>query len=147
MKVINITPKFHDIQLDLKGTNFTSTLSSWAYKDDELCFLLDTGPTSSLDTLRNALSKIGIKENDLKYILISHIHQDHAGGVGELIKFFPKAQIICHPKGIKHLINPKKLWEGSLKVLGKVAELYGKILPVPEDRIYYQEELANGKIK
>jgi len=147
MKIIKITPSFHDIQLDLKGTNFTSTLSSWAYKDDKLCFLLDTGPTSAIDKLKYALKKIGIKENDLKYILISHIHQDHAGGVGELIKSFPKAQVICHPRGIKHLINPKKLWEGSLKVLGKVAELYGEIIPVPEDRIYYQEELANGKIK
>ena len=147
MKIIKISPNFHDIQLDLKGTNFTSTLSSWAYKDDNLCFLLDTGPTSTIDTLKYALNKIGIKENDLSYILISHIHQDHAGGVGELIKSFPKAQVICHPRGIKHLINPKKLWEGTLKVLGKVAELYGEIIPVPEDRIYYQEELANGKIK
>jgi len=147
MKIIKITPNFYDIQLDLKGTNFTSTLSSWAYKDDELCFLLDTGPTATIDTLKYALNKIGIKENDLNYILISHIHQDHAGGVGELIKSFPKAQVICHPRGIKHLINPKKLWEGSLKVLGKVAELYGEIIPVPEDRIFYQEELANGKIR
>ncbi|MHA1987511.1 MAG: MBL fold metallo-hydrolase [Promethearchaeota archaeon] len=147
MKIIKITPHFHDIQLELKGTNFTSTLSSWVYKDDKLCFLLDTGPTSSLDSLKKALYRINIKENDLQYILISHIHQDHAGGVGELIKFFPKAQVICHPRGIKHLIEPKKLWEGSLKVLGKVAELYGKIIPVPKDRIYYQEEIANGKIK
>jgi glyoxylase-like metal-dependent hydrolase (beta-lactamase superfamily II) len=147
MNIIKITPNFYDIQLDLKGTNFTSTLSSWAYKDDKICFLLDTGPTSSLDSLKYALNKIGIKENDLKYILISHIHQDHAGGVGKLIKFFPKAQVICHPRGIKHLIDPKRLWEGSLKVLGKVAELYGEIIPVPEDRIYYQEELANGKIR
>ena len=147
MKTIKITPNFYDIQLDLKGTNFTSTLSSWVYKDENLCFLLDTGPTSSLDSLKYALNKIGIKENDLQYVLISHIHQDHAGGVGRLIEIFPKAQVICHPRGIKHLINPKRLWEGSLKVLGKVAELYGKITPVPEERIFYQEEIAKGRIK
>ncbi|MHA2038163.1 MAG: MBL fold metallo-hydrolase [Promethearchaeota archaeon] len=147
MNIIKITSNFYDIQLDLKGTDSTSTLSSWVYKDKNLCFLLDTGPTSSLETLRNALDKVGIKKNDLQYILISHIHQDHAGGVGKLIEFFPKAQVICHPRGIKHLINPKKLWEGSLKVLGKVAELYGEITPVPEDRIVYQEEIAEGKIR
>ncbi len=147
MKIVNITSNFHDIQLDLKGTNFTSTLSSWAFKDDNLCFLVDTGPTSAIDSLKIALDKIGIKKNDLKYILITHIHQDHAGGVGKLIKSFPRAQIICHPKGIKHLINPKKLWEGSLKVLGKVAELYGEIIPVPEERIGYQEEVGNGSIR
>lgn len=146
MNIIKVASYLYDIQLDLKGTNFTSTLSSWAYKDDNLCFLVDTGPKSSLDTLKHALEQIGIKENDLNYILLTHIHMDHAGGVGELIKFFPKAQVICHPKGIKHLINPKKLWEGSLKVLGKVAELYGEIIPVPEDRIGYQDEVANGRI-
>jgi glyoxylase-like metal-dependent hydrolase (beta-lactamase superfamily II) len=147
MEIIKITSNFHEIQLDLQGTNFTSTLSCWVYKDDKLCFLLDTGPTSSIINLKNALKNVGISENDLNYIMISHIHQDHAGGVGELIKSFPKAQVICHPRGIKHLINPGKLWEGSLKVLGKVAELYGEIVPVPEDRIYYQEEIANGRIR
>ena len=147
MNIINISPNFHDIQLDLKGTNFTSTLSSWAYKNDSLCFLVDTGPTSAIGSLKLALDKIGIKENDLKYILLTHIHMDHAGGVGELLKSFPKARVICHPKGIKHLINPKRLWMGSLKVLGKVAELYGEIIPVPEDRISYQGEVANGRIR
>ncbi|MFW9896752.1 MAG: MBL fold metallo-hydrolase [Candidatus Thorarchaeota archaeon] len=147
MNIIKISSDFHEIQLDLKGTNFTSTLSSWVFKDDDLCFLLDTGPTSSLDSMKLALRKIGIQQNDLQYILISHIHQDHAGGIGKLINSFPKAQVICHPRGIKHLINPKRLWEGSLKVLGKVAELYGEIFPVPEDRIFYQETIANDRIK
>jgi len=138
MNIINIASNLYDIQLDLKGTNFTSTLSSWVYKDDDLCFIVDTGPTSVIDSLKLALNKIGFEKNDLKYIFLSHIHMDHAGGVGELIKYFPKAHVICHPKGIKHLINPKKLWEGSLKVLGKVAELYGEIIPIPEDRISYR---------
>ena len=147
MKIINITPNFHDIQLDLKGTNFTSTLSSWVYKDDNLCFLLDTGPMSSLDSLKFALNKIGIIKNDLQYIFLSHIHMDHAGGVGELIKLYPNAQVVCHPKGIKHLINPEKLYEGSIKVLGEVAKLYGKITPVPEERLTFQEYFGEGKIK
>ena len=147
MEIIKITPNFYDIQLDLKGTNFTSILSSYAYKDDRLCFLVDTGPTSSIASLKQALDELSIKENDLKYIFLSHIHMDHAGGVGELIKSFPNAQVICHPKGIKHLINPERLWEGSIKVLGEVAKLYGEITPVPEERIIYQEYIANGRIK
>ncbi len=147
MKIVRISPSLHDIQLDLKGTNFTSILSSWAYKDDSLCFLVDTGPTSSIESLKYALKELKIKENDLKYIFLSHIHIDHAGGVGELIKSFPKAQIICHPKGIKHLINPAKLYEGSIKVLGEVARLYGNITPVPEERILYQEYIDDGRIK
>jgi len=147
MNIINVGSKLYDIQLDLKGADFTSNLSSWVYKDENLCFLVDTGPTSVIDSLKHALDKVGIKRNDLNYVLLTHIHMDHAGGVGKLIKSFPRAQVICHPKGIKHLINPKKLWKGSLKVLGKVAESYGEIIPVPEDRICYQQDIANGKIK
>ncbi|MHA1912794.1 MAG: MBL fold metallo-hydrolase [Promethearchaeota archaeon] len=147
MKIIKITPNLYDIRLELPGTNFTSILSSWVYKDDRLCFLVDTGPTSSIGSLKQALDELGIKKNDLQYIFLSHIHMDHAGGVGELIKSFPNAQVICHPKGIKHLINPEKLWEGSIKILGEVAKLYGKINPVPEERIIYRKYFADEKIK
>ena len=147
MNIINVASNLYDIQLDLKGTNFTSTLSSWAYKDENLCFLVDTGPKSAINSLKHALDEIGIKEKDLNYILLTHIHLDHAGGVGELIKLFPQAQVICHPKGIKHLINPERLWEGSLKVLGDVARAYGKMMPVPEDQIEFQKFIYDGKIK
>jgi len=147
MNIINAAPNLFDIRLGLKGTNFTSLLSSWVYKDKDLCFLVDPGPSSVIDSLKQALNTLGISNIDLKFILITHAHMDHAGGVGELIKYFPQAQVICHPRGIKHLVNPEKLWKGSLKVLGEVARLYGEITPVPEDRIKYQEFVANGKIE
>ncbi|KKK42972.1 MAG: hypothetical protein Lokiarch_30830, partial [Candidatus Lokiarchaeum sp. GC14_75] len=70
-----------------------------------------------------------------------------AGGVGELIKSFSGAKIICHPRAFKHLINPERLWEGSLKVLGDVAKSYGKMEPVSEDRIEFQKIIYNGRIK
>ena len=147
MNIINAAPNLFDIRLGLKGTDFTSLLSSWVYKDKDLCFLVDPGPSSVIDSLKQALDTLGISNIDLKFILITHAHMDHAGGVGELIKYFPQAQVICHPRGIKHLVNPEKLWKGSLKVLGEVARLYGEITPVPEDRIKYQEFVANGKIE
>ena len=122
-------------------------IDTWVYKDDNLCFLVDPGPNVTIDLLKKSLDQLKIKENKLNYILLTHPHIDHAGGVGKLLKFFPQAKIICHPIGIKHLIDPKKLWEGSLRVLGKAAEYYGKIDPVPEDRIGYQENIENGLIK
>ena len=147
MSIINAAPNLYDVRLGLKGTNFTSLLSSWVYKDKELCFLVDPGPTSVVDSLKQALDTLGIGKTDLDCILLTHIHMDHAGGTGELIKSFPNSQVICHPRGIKHLINPKKLWEGSLKVLGDVAELYGQITPVPKNRISNKKFVANGKIE
>jgi len=133
------------------GTNLNfinlDFINTWVYSDDELCFLVDPGPTVTTNSLKNSLDQIKIRKNDLDYILLTHPHIDHAGGVGKLLNFFPQAKIICHPKGIKHLINPKKLWEGSLRVLGKAAEFYGRIEPVPEDRIEYQEKIENGLIQ
>lgn len=147
MKVIRINENLFDIRLDFKQTNTENFLSTWVYKDQELCFLVDCGPTSSIDSLVFGLSEIGVERSNLNYILLTHIHMDHAGGVGHLLQHFPRASVVCHPRGVKHLINPQKLWEGSKKVLGNVAEWYGKIKPVPKDRFYRKEKLANGKIK
>ncbi|MFW9824473.1 MAG: MBL fold metallo-hydrolase [Candidatus Thorarchaeota archaeon] len=147
MSISKVAPYLYDVRLSIPGTDFTSLLSSWVYYDENLCFLVDPGPYVVIDSLYKALQSIGIRNSELKYVLLTHIHMDHAGGVGELIRSFPRAQVICHPRGIKHLIDPKQLWEGSLKVLGQVAKLYGKITPVPEDRIRSRDFVGNGKIK
>ena len=131
---------------NLKFINLDNFINTWVYNSDNLCFLVDPGPTVFIKSLKKSLDYLKIEKNDLNYILLTHPHIDHAGGVGKLLSFFPQAKVICHPRGIKHLINPKKLWEGSLKVLGKAAEFYGKIEPVPEDRIFYQEKIENGLI-
>ena len=147
MSVSKVESNLYEIHLNLEGPRFTSFLSSWVYFFDEICFIVDPGPTSVIDSFKRALKTIGIKNDEIKYFLLTHIHLDHAGGIGELIKSFPQAQIVCHPRGIKHIVNPERLWEGSLKVLGDVAKSYGKMVPVPEDRIETQKNLFDGRIK
>ncbi|MFW9867965.1 MAG: MBL fold metallo-hydrolase [Candidatus Thorarchaeota archaeon] len=122
-------------------------INTWVYKNDKLCFLVDPGPAVTINLLKKSLDQLKIKRNDLNYILLTHPHIDHAGGVGKLLTSFPQAKIICHPRGIKHLIDPKKLWEGSLKVLGRAAEYYGRIKPVSEDRIEYKENIEGNLIR
>ncbi len=134
-------------EINLHCVNAGNFLNTWVYKDKKMCFLVDPGPSISIISLQKNLENLKIKKNDLDYILLTHPHIDHGGGTGNLLSFFPNSKVICHPKGIKHLINPKKLWEGSLKVLGKAAEYYGKIEPVPEDRIQFQKTIYNGLIK
>ncbi len=124
---------------------FTRFISAWVYQSDELNFLVDPGPLSTISYLVEELEKMGVKRLD--YILLTHIHIDHAGGTGELLRKYPDARVICHPKGIRHMVDPEKLWQGSLQVLGHVAEVYGEIVPVPKDRITFAEEAAGGKIK
>ena len=116
------------IDSNLKCINLDNFINTWIYISNDLCFIVDPGPTVLINLLKDGLDQLKINENDLNYILLTHPHIDHAGGVGKLLKFFPHAKVVCHSRGIKHLINPKRLWEGSLKVLGKAAEFYGKKL-------------------
>ena len=102
-----------------------------------MTLLVDPGPASTIPYLVERLDELGIRTID--YILLTHIHLDHAGGTGQLLRHFPGAKVNCHPKGIPHMVAPQKLWEESIKVLGKVAEAYGEMAPVPESCISFRD--------
>lgn len=127
----------HQVFLDQKNLEgFRNFINAWIYKDANKAFVVDPGPYSSIPVLLDVLQRRGVAKLD--YILLTHIHIDHAGGTGELLRHFPQAQVICHPAGIKHLCEPQALWEGSLKVLGTVAKEYGEIVPVPPENMRLQ---------
>jgi glyoxylase-like metal-dependent hydrolase (beta-lactamase superfamily II) len=98
-----------------------------------LTIVVDVGPKSSVQQLIQALKARGLERID--YILLTHIHIDHAGGLGPFLDAFPLAKAVCHAQGRKHLLDPGKLWEGSLKTLKEMAQAYGPIDPVPEGRL------------
>ena len=68
-------------------------------------------------------------------LLVTHVHLDHGGGAGTLLKFLPNAKVIVHPRGMPHLVDPERLWASAQKVLGFVSEIFGKPEPVPKERI------------
>ena len=121
------------VDLDLPLPGFSSFFSSWIIKKGDRGIIIDPGPTTTINILHNALQEIGIKEID--YILLTHIHLDHAGGCGDLIKIYPDSVVFCHPQAVTHLVDPANLWQGSLKVLGDLAMTYGQPSPVNEERI------------
>ncbi len=131
------------IDLDIKELEYSRFISSWLYQGNEGCFLVDPGPACTIDYLMAELEKRQVSHLD--WILLTHIHMDHAGGIGHLVKQFPEARVVCHEKAVKHLINPSRLWEGSLKILGHVARVYQKIEPVTPDRILVTEQVPFGK--
>ena len=134
------------IDLDQPKLNgFRKFLSSWLFRSGDKTFLVDPGPLSTIPFLLNELHRHQVE--NLDYILLTHIHIDHAGGTGELLKTFPEASVICHPDGVQHMVEPEKLWQGSLKVLGEVAEIYGRILPVPQDRIGFEENVGGTGLR
>ncbi len=130
--------------IDLNGPleGFRKFISAWVCKIDEVTLLIDPGPASTIPYLVERMDELGIRTID--YILLTHIHLDHAGGTGQLLQHFPDAKVNCHPRGIPHMVAPQKLWEESKKVLGKVAEAYGKMAPVPESSISYSGTIDLG---
>ena len=125
--------KEHDctlIEIEQKIPGFDHFIGSWVYRGD-INFVVDVGPANSVGQLIEALMTMNMERVD--YILLTHIHIDHAGGLAGFMEHFPMARVVCHEKGIKHLVDPSRLWKGSLNVLGEVAEAYGAPGPVKEE--------------
>ena len=135
-------PSLHLIPLDIIELGYTDFISSWLYTGPEGFFLTDPGPACTIPVLTAALRSRGI--NELDYILLTHIHMDHAGGIGHLLEEFPNAKVVCHEKAVRHLIDPSGLWEGSRTVIGKVADVYGGILPIPDENIIVADRIEFG---
>ncbi len=121
--------------IDLRPTGLENFIASYVLKGEKATAIIETGPTCSIPSLLLGLREIGVKNEDIDYIMVSHIHIDHAGGSGTLMKHSPNAKLIVHPRGAPHMIKPERLWEQSKMILGKVAIAYQEIEPVPENRV------------
>jgi glyoxylase-like metal-dependent hydrolase (beta-lactamase superfamily II) len=98
--------------------------------------LVDPGPASSLPSLRAALERAGIASADISAIALTHIHLDHAGGVGTLLDECPRARVYVHEAGARHLIDPSRLVASAARLYGDAMDrLWGVIRPVPADRL------------
>ena len=142
MTMRQIRDNLYLIDIDQALEGFREFISAWVYRVDGATILVDPGPASTIPHLAERLKRLGIDRID--HVLLTHIHLDHAGGTGHLLEHFPDAKVNCHPKGIPHLVAPQRLWEESKKVLGKVAEAYGEMAPVPEASIAWQDRIPVG---
>ena len=97
--------------------------------------LIDVGPSVSVENLVSGLRELNINPADISYVFATHIHIDHAGGIGKAIEQMPNAKVIVHERGGPHLVDPTRLWEDSQRALGELALKYEPIEPVPQDRI------------
>ncbi|HSH41285.1 MAG TPA: MBL fold metallo-hydrolase [Arenicellales bacterium] len=101
----------------------------------------DTGTSLALPNAIAALKERGLSTDDVQYVIPTHVHLDHAGGAGAMMRAFPRATMIIHPRGARHMIDPTRLWQGTVAVYGeeRAGQLYGEVVPVPEDRIKVAE--------
>ncbi len=105
--------------------------------------LVETGSQTSVPVLLEALAEHGVGPDDLAGIAVTHIHLDHAGGVGDVTKVFPKAIVYVHPRGARHLVDPSRLIASAATVYGDALDsVYGRLDPTPPERVKAVEDLA-----
>lgn len=93
--------------------------------------LIDPGPASCLTTLRGSLADQGISLGDLRWILLTHIHLDHAGATGSLVRENKGIEVLVHERGAGHMADPSKLLDSARRLFGDLDRLYGEFVPVP----------------
>jgi glyoxylase-like metal-dependent hydrolase (beta-lactamase superfamily II) len=98
---------------------------------------VDVGTNDSVPYLLAALAELGIAREAVDYLLLTHVHLDHAGGAGRLMRALPNARAVLHPRGAPHMIDPAKLVAGSRRVYGaeRFARLYGELEPIQPERV------------
>jgi glyoxylase-like metal-dependent hydrolase (beta-lactamase superfamily II) len=99
--------------------------------------IIETGNKYSATNVQKALEMDGLSFSDVSYIIPTHVHLDHAGGAGELMNRCQNAQLIVHPRGARHMIDPSKLIAGAIAVYGEAnyKKLYGEIIPIDSSRV------------
>lgn len=139
---VNIT--LIDLPLAIEG--YHDFFGIWLVRDEarNRNIVVDVGPASTAPLLVEDLLDLGV--NRLDYILLTHIHLDHSGGLASLLEAFPSAEVAVHPKGKPHLVNPERLWKSSLRVIPEMAPAYGEPAPVDGYRFIPEGDQIPGII-
>lgn len=104
--------------------------------------IVDTGTFSAVPHVLAELAARGVPPENVDYVIVTHVHLDHAGAAGHFLLACPNAKLVVHPRGAAHMIDPTKLMQGSMAVYGEAAfhELYGDIVPVPVERVIQADD-------
>jgi glyoxylase-like metal-dependent hydrolase (beta-lactamase superfamily II) len=122
--------------IDVEFLGFPSIIATAVLHGAAGVALIDPGPSTSLPNLRRALAQKGIEVRDVRQVLLTHIHLDHGGGTGSLLKDNPDIEVYVHDRGAPHLVDPGKLVASAGRLYGQdMDRLWGEILPVPANAI------------
>jgi glyoxylase-like metal-dependent hydrolase (beta-lactamase superfamily II) len=149
---VSLDPLDHDIiQIDLMYSGLPRSCAGYLITKP-VPVLIETGPKPSVPYILEALKRTDIDPAQLRYIIVTHIHLDHAGGAGTLLQYCPNAKVIIHEKGARHMVDPSKLIAGARHVYGEEFDtLLEGIDPIPTERIYIPKDmetldLGHGRI-
>ena len=136
-----ITPLGHEVfEIDTRMAGYHGITAGYLIRSDRPC-LVETGTAPSAPVVRDALASLGVGPQDLATVVVTHIHLDHAGGVGDIAGMFPAARVVVHTKGARHLADPARLMASARMVYGDALDtLFGSLAPTPAERIDTVEE-------
>lgn len=122
------------IDTKLMGDGITC---SYLIEQNDKAVFIEVGPSNSAPILKAVLQKKNISPEQIEYVIVTHIHLDHAGGAGKMMEYLPNAKFVVHPRGFRHMKDPGKLIEGATAVYGEeqLQAIFGEILPIKEERI------------
>jgi len=134
--VDTITPRGSEVfEIDTLMGGYHGITAGYLIRGDRPC-LVETGTALSAPTVIESLAELGVGPQDLATVVVTHIHLDHAGGVGDIAAAFPRAQVVVHERGARHLVDPDKLVRSAHRVFGPVMdELFGDLRPTEPDRV------------
>ncbi|HWB66063.1 MAG TPA: MBL fold metallo-hydrolase [Mycobacteriales bacterium] len=133
---LQVTPLGHDVHtLDTLMAGYAGITAGYLIASDRPC-LVETGTATSAPAVHAALTALGIGPHDLATIAVTHIHLDHAGGVGDLAAAFPAAEVVVHQRGARHLADPTRLMHSARRVFGDLMDtVFGELRPTDAARI------------
>jgi glyoxylase-like metal-dependent hydrolase (beta-lactamase superfamily II) len=136
-----VTPLGHEVyEIDTRMAGYRQITAGYLIRADRPC-LVETGTAPSAPVVRDALASLGVGPSDLATVVVTHIHLDHAGGVGDIAALFPAAEIVVHERGARHLADPSRLMDSARRVYGSALDaLFGELKPTPAERIRPVEE-------
>ena len=126
----------HEVhQIDTLMAGYDGITAGYLIRSDRPC-LVETGTAPSAPAVASALARLGVGPADLATVVVTHIHLDHAGGVGDIAAMYPGAQIVVHERGARHLADPSRLMASARMVYGDELDgLFGTLAPTPASRI------------
>lgn len=121
--------------IDLRHLDLEGAIACYLLDAPEAT-IVDPGPTTTLERLVEELGSLGVGPGDLRHVVLTHIHLDHAGSTGDLLERFPHATVHVHEDGASHLVDPERLVASTRRTFGDLHDrLWGEVKPVPSDRI------------
>lgn len=121
--------------IDTVGLGNPNTVAVYVVKGTRKTAVIDCGYASSYGNVMQSLRQLGIEPSRVDYLIPTHVHLDHAGATGHLLRHMPRAKVVAHESAIPHLVDPTRLVESATSVFGeKLMQMYGRPLPIDKER-------------